>query len=207
MIRSAALALLLLASGARGQDLPDAFPGLPDFSQPVDLIAAPEAGVLWIAEQSGRIWAIDEDPGVTTRTLVADLTTLVGPISGDGGLQSLALRPDGDALFVHLVTFQGGPLASVVLRFRVRNNGTVNPNDPQEVLRLDQPDSVHNGGKILWGPDGMLYVPMGDGGLTPSDLRENAQDRTNLFGSILRIAPFQSHLPGYQIPPDNPYVG
>lgn len=200
------VALLALASGARGQALPDAFPALPDFAQPVDLIAAPEAGVLWVAEQGGQIWAIDEDPSASTRTLVLDLTDIVGPISGDGGLQSLALRPTGDALFVHVVTFQGGPLASVILRFRVRNNGTVNASGPQEVLRLDQPDSVHNGGKILWGPDGMLYVPMGDGGLDPG-LSENAQDRTTLFGSVLRLDPPRAHAPGYAIPPDNPYVG
>jgi glucose/arabinose dehydrogenase len=74
------------------------------------------------------------------------------------------------------------------------------------VLFVDQPFSNHNGGELVFGPDGYLYVGLGDGG-SAGDPMGNAQSLSTLLGKLLRISPRPSKGEPYAIPPDNPFVG
>ena len=83
------------------------------------------------------------------------------------------------------------------------------PGSARVVLRQDQPESNHNGGQIAFGPDGLLYIGLGDGGggNDQHGERGNAQDLGTLLGKILRIDPRRSGGRPYRIPADNPFVG
>jgi glucose/arabinose dehydrogenase len=103
----------------------------------------------------------------------------------------------------------GNPLQSRISRFAVTAADAMqaDPGSEQVLLAYQQPLANHNGGKIAFGPDGLLYIAVGDGG-GGGDPQNNAQNRTNLLGSILRIDVNAStgSLP-YAIPGDNPFVG
>ena len=206
MRRAALLLLGLLASGARAQGLPDAFPALPTFTEPIDLVAAPSGDGLWVAERAGRVWAFDETPEADSRRLVLDLRDRVGPLASEGGMQSLAIHPSGTFVVVYYVTTENDTSEGVITRYPILADGAADLGSEREILRFAQPTVAHNGGKVLWGPDGMLYVPLGDGGLDPA-LSPNGQDRTTLLGSVLRIQVPLAEEDGYSIPPDNPFVG
>ena len=106
-----------------------------------------------------------------------------------------------------MVLRSGGAFESAVVRYAIRADGTLDLASEREILRVPQPTGLHNGGKILWGPDGMLYVPLGDGGLAEG-LSANSQDRTTLLGSVLRLeVPLAPEAEGYTVPADNPFVG
>jgi glucose/arabinose dehydrogenase len=106
---------------------------------------------------------------------------------------------------------------NVVTEWRVPNprsdSATIDPISAREVLRVPHPQFNHNGGELRFGPDGYLYVSIGDGGGADDQGRGhspvgNAQDLTNLNGKILRINPNAgSSMPGYSAPADNPFVG
>lgn len=123
-------------------------------------------------------------------------------------------------------TFPGGPNhVSVIAEWQVdqANPDQVDPTTRREVLTLDQPQFNHNGGMVAFGPDGYLYVSLGDGGAgddqgTGHSATGNGQDPSNLLGSILRIDPLDPAAnPGsadplsangrYRIPADNPFLG
>ncbi len=101
------------------------------------------------------------------------------------------------------------PRRSVVARFSVDPANPDAANDESElvIMTISQPYSNHNGGQLVFGPDGYLYIALGDGG-DAGDPDENGQDRTTLLGSILRIDVDQaSAAEPYRIPSDNPFVG
>jgi glucose/arabinose dehydrogenase len=126
------------------------------------------------------------------------------------GLLGLAFHPkyrDNGEFFVYYTTTET-PRASVISRFRV------SPNDPneadadfeEEILRIEQPYWNHNGGTISFGPDGYLYVGLGDGG-SANDPHGNGQNRQKLLGSVLRIdIDHKSASQNYAIPADNPFA-
>ena len=103
------------------------------------------------------------------------------------------------------MSYTAGNGDSVLERFTVSGDPDVaDPASAVEILRLPQPFSNHNGGQVLFGPDGMLYLFLGDGG-SGGDPLGSGQDRGTLLGSILRID-VDGSLP-YEVPPDNPFVG
>ncbi|MDC0937227.1 PQQ-dependent sugar dehydrogenase [Pirellulales bacterium] len=96
----------------------------------------------------------------------------------------------------------------VIARFRAASDGlAIDPDSEQEILVIDQPYWNHNGGTIIFGPDGMLYVGLGDGGMY-GDPHGHAQNTQTLLGSVLRIDVDRKD-PGlnYAIPPGNPFAG
>ncbi len=133
--------------------------------------------------------------------------------SGDEmGLLGLAFHLDYGSngfFYVNYTTDQNGPRRTVISRFSVQagNTNAADPNSELILLEFNQPFPNHNGGMIQFGPDGYLYIATGDGG-SGGDPNNNAQNRTNLLGKILRI---DVDNPGgnrnYGIPPDNPYAG
>ena len=153
----------------------------------------PGTGELLVIEKRGRILAIDG--GVRF-----DIDARVGSGSSEQGLLGLAFHPDDSDLFYVNYTDTGGD--TVVSEFR-RVDGVMDASTERVLLEVAQPASNHNGGNLAFGPDGMLYVGMGDGGAS-NDRFGNGQDPSTRLGSMLRLDPTPSGDLPYTIPADNP---
>jgi glucose/arabinose dehydrogenase len=166
--------------------------------QPIALAVRADDPVLYVAEKVGRVVALVDglEPDV-----VLDISDQVS-LGSEQGLLGLAFSPEGGFLYVDLTDVNGD---TRVLEFAVGDDG-IDPASEREVLRVDQPYSNHNGGNLAFGPDGYLYVALGDGG-SAGDPEGNAQSLSTLLGKLLRIAPRPSDGEPYAIPPDNPFVG
>ena len=162
------------------------------------------SGRLFVMEQSGRIRVVSD--GTLLATPFLDLTDRTSR-SGERGLLGVAFHPayaTTGHLYVNYTRNSDG--ATVIARYAVSasNPDRADHDSAVEILVVPQPHANHNGGQLLFGPDGTLYVGMGDGG-SGGDPQENAQDPTNLLGAMLRLD-VDSGAP-YAIPPDNPYLG
>ena len=150
------------------------------FEQPLGLVAEPGSAALWVVEQPGRIRRLDGDrPGPT----LIDLRDRVVS-GGEQGLLGLAFHPGyarNGRLFVHYTNTDGD---TRVEEYRARN-GVVDPASRRELLKVDQPYPNHNGGQLSFGPDGRLYLGLGDGG-NAFDPHDNAQSLGASLGKILR---------------------
>ena len=137
-----------------------------------------------------------------------DLTGVVSSDRSEKGLLSMAFHPDYDdngRFFVYYSGDPGDAHTSYVVEYSVSGDPDVaDPGSAVEIITIAQPRSNHDGGHILFGPDGYLYIALGDGGGS-GDPFENGQDLGTLLGSILRID-VDGGAP-YEVPPDNPYVG
>ena len=166
--------------------------------QPLALAVRPGDPALYVAEKVGRVVALHEgaDPEV-----VLDISAEVS-LGGEQGLLGLAFSPDGRSLYVDYTDTNGDThVAELAMR-----GGDVDPSTERDVLFVDQPFSNHNGGQLAFGPDGYLYVALGDGG-SAGDPEGNAQSLSTLLGKLLRISPRPSDGQAYRIPPGNPFVG
>lgn len=161
----------------------------------------------FIVEQAGMIRIIDEE-GQLLRQPYLDIVKRVTS-GGECGLLSVAFHPkfaENGLLYVNYTAKPKKQLQTVISRFRADPSATkVDPATEQVLLTIDQPYSNHNGGQIKFGPDGMLYIGMGDGG-SAGDPQDNGQKTNTLLGKILRID-VDSAQSGYAIPKDNPFVG
>ncbi|MXV13997.1 PQQ-dependent sugar dehydrogenase [Hufsiella ginkgonis] len=187
----------------------EAFPAL-SFELPVEL-TSPEDGTnrLFVVEQQGRIQVFANKPGVKIKSAFLDIASKVKS-GGEMGLLGLAFHPDYRSNGYFYVNYtRGNPLETVISRFKV---STSNPNlaDPASetiLLTYPQPYSNHNGGKVAFGPDKMLYIAVGDGG-SGADPHNNGQNRRTLLGKILRIDVYKTEgALQYAIPGDNPFRG
>lgn len=170
-------------------------------TNPVHLTAPPNDDRLFVVEQPGRIRIIEDGDLLATPFL--DLTASVGS-GAERGLLSVAFHPDYETNGHFFVNYTDGDGATRVERYTV----SVDPNlaDPasaQLILTVSQPFPNHNGGLIVFGPDGMLYIGMGDGG-SGGDPEGNGQDPSTLLGALLRIDVDGGE--PYAVPPDNPFV-
>ncbi|MCA8901248.1 MAG: PQQ-dependent sugar dehydrogenase [Hyphomonas sp.] len=182
------------------------------FTQPLFVTGLPGTGQLIVLEKGGRARLLDPASGVTDPV---DFLTLSGTIgtTGEGGLLGIAFSPAfaSDRTFYVNVTNTAGD--TEIRRYQTFP-GTPDQGDPStedRILFMDQPDSNHNGGWLDFGPDGLLYIPTGDGG-GGGDPRDWAQDPDTLFGKLLRIDPSADDFPAdpdrdYAIPADNVYPG
>jgi glucose/arabinose dehydrogenase len=184
-----------------------AFPNL-SFNLPVDLQNSGDgSGRLFVVEQAGRIVVFDPaNPGTSDEFL--DITGIVNDAGWEEGLLGLAFPPDFTTTryyFVYYTLLENNDRRSRVSRFRVdaSDPNQTEPGSRVDVITFDQPFGNHNGGQIAFGPDGMLYIGLGDGG-SANDPGNRAQDRTIPLGGMLRID--VSTLP-YTIPDGNPYKG
>ncbi len=195
--------------GARSGPIatPRAFPNL-TFDRPVAL-AAPADGTdrIFVVEQGGRVKVFANDDRVGVASVYLDIAARVRA-GGEEGLLGLAFDPDyarnGEVYLFY--TAAGLPRRSVLSRFRVSANDPdrADPGSEEVILVVPQPFETHNGGAIAFGPDGMLYVALGDGG-SAGDPLGHGQDLTTLLGAILRID-LRGGSP-YAIPTDNPFFG
>ncbi|MFW6078187.1 MAG: PQQ-dependent sugar dehydrogenase [Gemmatimonadota bacterium] len=168
---------------------------------PVHLTAPPGDDRVFIVEQPGRIRILRDGSVLSTPYL--DITDRVAS-GGERGLLSVAFHPrfaENGRLYVNY-TDQAGDTR--VVRFEADPDAdTVDPGTAELVLVVEQPFANHNGGLNLFGPDGMLYIGLGDGG-SAGDPEGNGQDTSTLLGSILRLD-VDGAAP-YAIPSDNPFV-
>jgi glucose/arabinose dehydrogenase len=154
---------------------------------------------LYVAEKGGRVMAIRG--GNVDRTPPLDVSGLVSTGS-EQGLLGLAFSPNGDFLYVDY-TDRGGE--TNIVEYRMDGN-RADADSARRVLFIQQPFSNHNGGNLVFGPDGYLYIGMGDGG-SQGDPSGNGQNLGVLLAKMLRIDPRPSGGKAYGIPPDNPFVG
>ena len=210
---AAALVLGLCIGACQDRDLQGPGPGPPPvelafetvvtgLTNPIYLAAPPNDDRLFIVEQVGRIRIVEA--GALRPEPFLDIRSDVSFVS-ERGLFSVAFHPDyatNRLFFVHYTNTSGH---TRVVRYETSANPYVaDPASAATVLALDQPFANHNGGHVLFGPDGMLYVALGDGG-SGGDPLEHGQNRGTLLGSLLRID-VDGATP-YEVPPDNPFVG
>ena len=208
---------IVVAAAAAGQAQSDirAIVYASGFAGPVAIVQHPTSRTIqFVVEQAGRVRVVDDG-----RVLSADFLDLRGTIasSGEQGLLGLAFAPDyatSGRVFVNFTNAQGHTVvarikrspanpfvADPASRFDLRWNGATGP------AYIAQPYSNHNGGHLVFGPDGYLYVGMGDGG-SGNDPQNRAQDPAELLGKMLRVdvnVPDTDAI-GYRIPRGNPFV-
>jgi glucose/arabinose dehydrogenase len=177
------------------------------FDQPVALAAPPDdPRRLFVVEQDGRIRVVVD--GRTRPEPFVDLRRSVTS-GGERGLLGLAFAPDyatSRLLYVHLSDLRGD---NRVVELRAATDDRVDPASARTVLRAPGLEPNHNGGQLAFGPDGLLYVGLGDGGgqNDPHGARGNGQRLSTLLGKVLRIDPRADGARPYRIPPTNPFVG
>ena len=158
---------------------------------------------LFLVEQSGRVWILED--GSVLDTPFLDIRNRVTS-GGERGLLSIAFAPDHAASGFFYVWYTDQSGDTVLSRFSVSADPDLaDANSEDEILMVPQPFSNHNGGRLLFGMDGYLYLGLGDGG-SANDPQGNAQNLNTLLGKIIRIDVDPEHQT-YAIPADNPYVG
>lgn len=202
----------------------------------VDGMTAPNLGVtvpghnnlLMVSDQNGIIWQIDLTTNSKSEFL--DLGPRLTPLGfTERGLLGLAFHPlfESNGLFY---TYTSEPLSlaadfpstatdpdhdAVITEFHVLDpqNPGLGIDSEREIMRIEQPQSNHNAGSVVFGPDDMLYIALGDGGGS-NDVGDghseigNGQDTSNILGAILRIDPLGDNATNgqYGIPEDNPFT-
>jgi glucose/arabinose dehydrogenase len=163
---------------------------------PTDLTDSPHG--LLVSSLSGEVTLAD--PG----KVILDLTDEV-LVGAEQGLLNVELDPRGEWLYVSYTAAPDGESRIRAWRF---DGDVLDPDDGVDIARLDQPHRWHNGGGIAFGPDGYLYASFGDGGTRDAQPpgSERARDLSSWYGTIVRIDPTPES-GGYDVPPDNPFVG
>ena len=187
------------AGSPTGSDPAFSLERLADVDGPSALVDPPGPGPVLVATLAGEVLAVDLDDG--RREVVLDLTGEV-TTGGEQGLLGMALSPAGDRLLLDL-TDVDGDTRIVSLPFRDgRPQGGVG--DLVEHLRIGQPYRNHNGGHLVFGPDGALWIGVGDGG-SAGDPAGVSRDPDVLLGKMLRVVPDPEG--GVVAPASNPSWG
>jgi glucose/arabinose dehydrogenase len=177
---------------------------LGDFDQPLYVTQAPGGEDLYVVEKPGRIRLLRD--GRVSEQPVLDITAEVSD-SGEQGLLSIAFAPDFADSRLLYVYFTDTDQDQQVAEYSLSEDGTsIDPASRRDVLKMDDFASNHNGGLLMFGPDDLLYIGTGDGGIA-DDPQRNGQDLGSPLGKLLRIDPAPSGGEPYGIPPDNPFVG
>ncbi|MEQ1899791.1 MAG: PQQ-dependent sugar dehydrogenase [Devosia sp.] len=174
---------------------------LTGLERPVALMSPPGDARIFVVEKTGRILVVW--PGTQRADVFLNLTAKVSG-GNEQGLLGLAFHPDyheNGRFFVDYTDVQGN---TQIVGYRVAEDGTfADPDSAVQVLSIRQPYANHNGGWLGFGPDGLLYIGMGDGG-AGGDPNGYAQNKRSLLGKILRID-VDGAAP-YAIPPGNPFA-
>ncbi len=185
------------------------FPAL-SFAQMTGLYEPPDGtSRLFVLEQRGRVLVFENRPGVSQSSVFLDLTDRVNSTGAEEGLLGLAFAPDfGRSGNFYVYYSASNPRRSVISRFKAApGSNTADGASEAKILEIAQPFANHNGGQLQFGPDGYLYIGLGDGG-SAGDPNGNGQSLKTLLAKILRIdVNAASPGAGYRIPPDNPFVG
>lgn len=154
---------------------------------------------LFVVSREGQISAIRN--GVLDPKPVLDLTSSISA-GGERGLLGLTFSTDAQNAYVDYTNTDGN---TVIAEYAVGTDGVFEPSSQRQLLTINQPYPNHNGGALRIGPDGFLYIGMGDGGAA-NDPDRRALNTSELLGKILRIDPKASASGPYSIPKDNPFA-
>ena len=202
--------LLLLPAGhatAAGTSPKVRLTRISPLTQTTAMATRPGDATLYVTRQSGEVRAIRG--GKTIATPVVDLTALVSQDGGERGLLGLVFSPDATKLYVDYTDRAGNPTVDEL----TMQGRTALASSRRTVIKVPHPFwANHNGGQLAFGPDGDLYIGVGDGG-SEGDVGAghapggNGQSLGTLLGKILRIDPAASGGQPYTVPADNPFVG
>lgn len=185
----------------------NAFPNI-SFNDLLFAASVPGEQRMVYIERAGRVKVIQNSDTAAESRQVLDITQRVASGGGEQGLLGIALHPNftqNRALYLHYT--RDNPLSSVVSEFLWNaSSDTIDASSEKIILQFNQPFTNHNGGGLLFGPDGNLYIASGDGG-DGGDPFENGQNLGTLLGKVLRIKvhPEDPAL-NYSIPQDNPFA-
>jgi glucose/arabinose dehydrogenase len=170
-------------------------------TRPIGLTSAGDgSGRIFIIEQPGRI--LIHDGAELLELPYLDIRDQVRDKGSEQGLLGLAFHPDYSENGYFFINYTDKTGANVVSRFRISSNpDQADPGSESKLLSIAQPYKNHNGGQILFGPQGYLWIASGDGG-SAGDPEENAQNLGSLLGKLLRIDVNQEP---YAIPEENPF--
>ncbi len=216
------LLLMTFALSARGVmpmiELKNVFPSLA-VNRPVWMSEAPDGSSrLFIVEQQGRIIITRKGGDGSDATEFLNITNRKPYASNEEGLLGLAFHPQFKTSGLFCICYnQQNPRRSVISEFKISatDSNKVDPAFERVLLQVPQPYWNHNGGQLGFGPDGFLYISMGDGG-SANDPHNNGQNTASLLGKILRIDVNTRTSTGsganrkvleYGIPADNPFAG
>jgi glucose/arabinose dehydrogenase len=167
---------------------------------------------IFLATQQGVVHVFPADPAVTATKVFLDLTERVvyADKTNEEGLLGLAFHPNykENGQFFVFYTVRDAKLTNVLVRFRASKDDPdrADPASGEELLRIERPFWNHDGGTLAFGPDGMLYVALGDGGKA-DDPFDNGQNLNSLLGKVLRIDVDRRDAgKAYAVPADNPFV-
>ena len=196
------LVLLIVTFGQVDAAQPEWRPVLTShvFDQPIAMVQAPDSDAWYVIEKAGLIWRQRGNDFV----LFADLSAQIESAPGEAGLLGIAFHPRyavNHTLFLSY-TVRSNPLRSVIAAYTVPPAGG-QLSMQRVLLQVEQPYGNHNSGQLAFGPDGYLYISLGDGG-AGGDPHGNGQNPHSLLGSLLRID-VDGGKP-YAIPPDNPFI-
>jgi glucose/arabinose dehydrogenase len=202
MIGALVFGFLPACTGEAATPLPFRLERVADIAAPTAIVE-PASGPrgLWVTEQAGRVWRVEGGKATT----VLDLSAKVDA-GGEKGLLGLAIHPkwpEDPRIFVNYTYEADGQLRTRIASYRAPAGQPVDPASEVEVLSFDQPWANHNSGSLAFGPDGMLYIGVGDGG-SGGDPRGTGQRPDDWLGSVLRVDVARAP---YTVPPDNPWVG
>jgi glucose/arabinose dehydrogenase len=180
------------------------------FDAPLYVTAPPgEKRRIFVVQQGGTIRVVRNGKKLGKPFL--DLRSRIGATEGEQGLLSMAFAPDYAKTRRFYVNYTDPAGKQRIVEYR-RSKSSADRADPSSarlVLRYDGIETNHNGGLLVFGPDGLLYAGTGDGGGANDQhgTRGNAQDLSKLEGKLLRIDPRRSGGRPYSVPPSNPFVG
>lgn len=200
-------ALTAACSPVSGRDLL-LEPVVDGLADPVLVTSPPGDRRLFVVEQPGRIRIVED--GRLLPEPFLDIGDRLVTVPSEQGLLGLAFHPDWvhNGRFFVYYTAPGSalPYLDVLAEFTAPSATAyrADPDSERRLLAVDDPHKGHNGGMLAFGPDGFLYLGLGDGGGS-GDPGDDAQDTTDLLGDMLRID-VDGDLP-YGIPPGNPYAG
>ncbi len=157
---------------------------------------------IFVVEKTGRIRLIKD--GVLLDRPFLDISRNVSNGS-EQGLLSVAFPPDFGKKKHFYVNYTDSNGDTRIARFRLGSEDVADPGTEQTVLKINQPFANHNGGQLQFGPDGFLYIGMGDGG-SEGDPQKNGQNHATLLSKLLRIDVESGKFP-YSVPADNPFLG
>lgn len=195
------------------------FANLGNFDQPIAMLQEPASNARWyVAQKSGAVRVFDNNPNVSTSrefiNVASRLNSAPNSPNDERGLLGMAFHPDWPTN-PRVYLFYTGTHATLglvdrVSEFRSTDGGnTLALNTELEILNVDDPENNHNGGNLAFGPDGMLYVGIGDGGGGGDGHGDigNGQRLTTLLGKLLRIdVSAASQATPYAIPAGNPFA-
>lgn len=178
-----------------------------NFDQPVHMTHAGDgSNRLFVVERTGYIHILQDGKRLSPPFL--DIHSRVACCESETGLLSVAFPPNfaNDHFYVTYTAEEEGQLRSRIVRFQVSSEpNRADENSEQLILSVDQPYPNHNGGQILFGPDGYLYIGMGDGG-SGGDPHNHGQRPETLLGSMLRFDVESDPSGTYSVPATNPFV-